>query len=102
MASEMIGEILKAESAARKAESAAQREANQIIENAKDQAEILKKAAIEQAKSEAALMLSEAALTTEGILKQANKLADLREKKVISAMEKKYDKAIELVLKNIV
>lgn len=102
MASEMIGEILKAESSARKAEAAAQMEANEIIEAAKKQAEIFKNAAAEQAKSEAALALSEAELTSEGILKQANKLADLREKKVISAMEKKYDKAIDLVLKNIV
>ncbi len=102
MASEMIGEILKAESAARKAEAAAQREANEIIEATKKQAEIFHKAAIEQAKSEAALFVSEAELTAEGIIKQANKLAALREKKVIYEMEKKYDKAIDLCLKNIV
>lgn len=102
MASEMIGEILKAESAAKKAETAARKEANLIIEAAKKQAEILYNASIEQAKSEAALSVSEAELTAEGIIKQANKLAALREKKVISAMEKKYDKAIDLVLKKIV
>lgn len=102
MASEMIGEILKAEAAARKTEAAAQREAEQIIDAAKKQAQIFCKAAIEQAKSEAALAVSEAELTADGIIKQANKLAALREKKVISEMEKKYGTAIELCLKNIV
>ena len=97
MASEMIQEILKAEAAARKSESAAQDEAREIIEYANSRADALYNAALETAKSEAALFVSEA----EGIVKQANRLADLREKKVISEMEKKYDEAIDLVLKNI-
>ena len=101
MASEMIQEILKAEAAARKSESAAQDEAREIIEYAHSRADALYNAALETAKSEAALFVSEAELTAEGIVKQANRLADLREKKVISEMEKKYDGAIDLVLKNI-
>ena len=101
MASEMIQEILKAEAAARKSESAAQDEAREIIEYANSREDALYNAALETAKSEAALFVSEAELTAEGIVKQANRLADLREKKVISEMEKKYDEAIDLVLKNI-
>ena len=101
MASEMIGEILKAESAARKSEAAAQKEADEIIDYANEQADIFFRAALETAKSEAALLVSEAEIAAEGTLKQANRLADLREKKVISKMEKKYDKAIDLVLKEI-
>ena len=101
MASEMIQEILKTEAAARKSESAAQDEAREIIEYAHSRADALYNAALETAKSEAALFVSEAELTAEGIVKQANRLADLREKKVISEMEKKYDEAIDLVLKNI-
>ena len=101
MASEMIQEILKAEAAARKSESAAQAEAREIIEYANSREDALYNAALETAKSEAALFVSEAELTAEGIVKQANRLADLREKKVISEMEKKYDEAIDLVLKNI-
>lgn len=101
MASEMIQEILKAEAAARKSESAAQDEAREIIEYANSRADALYNAALETAKSEAALFVSEAELAAEGIIKQANRLADLREKKVISEMEKKYDEAIDLVLKNI-
>lgn len=101
MASEMIGEILKAESAARKNEAAAQKEADEIIDYANEQADIFFRAALETAKSEAALLVSEAEIAAQGTLKQANRLADLREKKVISKMEKKYDKAIDLVLKEI-
>lgn len=101
MASEMIQEILKAESAARKNETAAKKEAEQIVEYAQSQADVFYKAALETARSEAALSVSEAELTAEGIIRQASRLADLREKKVISEMEKKYDKAIDLVLKNI-
>ncbi len=102
MASEMIGEILKAESAARKAESMAAQQATEIIAAAEKQAAGLYAAAVEQAKSEASLAVSEAKLSAEGIIKQANKLADLREKKVISDIEKKYDTAISLVLKTII
>lgn len=102
MASEMIAEILKAESLARKNEAAAEEKATEIVEEAKERARLLYDAAIEQAKSEAALSVSEAKLSGEGVLKQAEKLADLREKKVINDTEKKYDKAIELVLENLI
>lgn len=101
MASEMISEILKAEAAARKSEAAAIKEAEGIIEYANSQADSLYSAALETAKSEAALLVSEAELTAQGITKQAERLASLREKKVISEIEKEYDKAIDLVLKNI-
>ena len=58
----------------------------------------LESAALEQAQNEAKLVLSEAQYAADGILKQANKLAEMREKKVIAETEKRYEEAIALVI----
>ncbi len=101
MVSEMMNEILKAEKRAAEKEAQAQKEAERILSEAKRQADIFHKAVLEQAESEAAVLISEAKLSAEGVIKQAESLAALREKKVISDTEKKYEDAIVLVLENI-
>lgn len=101
MVSEMMNEILKAENRAAADETAAKKEAGKILAEAKRQADVFYKAAVEQAESEAAVFVSEAELSAEGVIKQAESLAALREKKVINDTEKKYDEAIAIVLENI-
>lgn len=102
MASEMVNAVLKAEAAAKNAEKAASIKAEKIIEEAEKKAKYFEIAAVEQAQSEAKLILTEADYTVNGIIKQAESLAVLREKKVISDTEKKYVEAIQLVLDNLV
>ena len=67
-----------------------------------DQAEIILKSTVEQAQNQANIILSEAEYSANGIIKQAEKLAELREKKSISDTEKQYERAIKLVLEEIV
>ena len=62
-------------------------------------AKTLAAAQIEQANNQAKLILSEAQQTADGILKQAEKLAQMRRAKVIADTEKKYDEAIAAVLR---
>ena len=80
MAYDMIKTVLQAESLARKSEEEARQQAQAILESARETAASLEEAALSQAQ------------------KQANKLADMREKKVIADTEKRYDEAIRLVL----
>ena len=62
----------------------------------------MKVVALKQAENEAMLILSEAELSCEGTLSQAEKLAKLRERKVISETEKHYDECIRLIFDNLV
>lgn len=98
MAADMVNVILKAENAAKKEQLLAQKQAEAMIENAEKQAQKITESVIDQAEKEAILIASEAEFSVNGIIKQAEKLADLREKKVIAETEKKYDEAIKLVL----
>ncbi len=98
----MINEILRAEKRAADKEKQAEAESERIIKEAQKQADVFYNAAISQAESEAAVIVSEAKLSAEGVIKQAEGLAALREKKVINNTEKKYDDAIALVLESIV
>lgn len=97
MAAEMIKEILKTEAQAKEKEAKAEKHGEEIIQNAKIQADIIIKTAIEQAENEANIILSDAEYSSSGVLKQATKLASLREKKSIAGTEKKYDNAMNLV-----
>lgn len=102
MAVDLINAVLDAEKLARNEESAAKKKAQEIVAEAQKQAEQLTASVIEQAQNEAVLIASEADLTADGIIKQAEKLALLRERKVISDTEKRYDECIAIVLDNLV
>lgn len=102
MAAEIIKEILKTETQGKEKERLAVKESEKIIQNAKIQAGIIISSAIEQAENEANIILSDAEYSSEGVLKQADKLASLREKKSISGTEKQYEDAIKLVFSTIV
>lgn len=101
MAAEIIKEILKTEALGREKEEKAARQAEKIVQNAKMQADIIIKTAVEQAENEANIILSDAEYSSAGVLKQATKLASMREKKSISNTEKQYDSAIKLVFDTI-
>lgn len=97
MAAEIIKEILKTEAKAKENERKAEKMAEKIVQNAKIQADIIVKTALEQAENQVGIILSDAEYSSEGVIKQANKLALLREKKSIADTEKQYDEAIEKV-----
>ena len=101
MAYDMIKTVLNAEALAAKNEAAAQEQAQAMREEADATAQTLRKAQIEQANNQAKLILSEARQTADGVLKQAEKLAQMRRAKVIADTEKKYDDAIAAVLRAI-
>ena len=101
MAAEMIKEILKTETQGRNEEAKARKKAEEIIQNAKIQSDIIIKTAVEQAENEAAIILSDAEYSSDGVIKQANKLAALREKKSIADTEKQYADAIKLIFDEI-
>lgn len=102
MAADMINTVLKAEAEARKQVEAARNQADEIIRNAKQKADEIKVVALKQAENEAVLIVSEAELSCDGTLSQAEKLAKLRERKVISETEKQYDECIRLILDHLV
>lgn len=102
MAAEIINTVLKAESAAKKEEAKAAEQKEAIISAAKQKAQDLYDFNIKQAQSEAALAVTQAQETAQGILKQAETLAKLREKKVISETEKRYGELIKTVLDHLV
>ncbi len=97
----MIKEILKTEAQGKNEEAKARKSAEKIIQNAKIQSDIIIKTAVEQAENEAAIILSDAEYSAGGVIKQANKLAALREKKSISDTEKQYSEAIRLIFDEI-
>lgn len=101
MAADMIKTILAIEAQAKDDEFKAQKAAEKIIQNAKMQADIIIKSAIDQANNEANIILSDAEFSATGILKQASKLAAMREKKSISNTEKQYQDAINFVFDEI-
>ncbi|MFI3141650.1 MAG: hypothetical protein R3Y27_04990 [Clostridia bacterium] len=101
MANELITEVLKAESESRKLQNKAQATVKNLTEEAQTQARLLAGATIQQAQSAANLILSEAKVQSDGIKKQAEKLAVLREKKVISQTQAHYDDAIKAIIEYI-
>ena len=102
MAADMINAVLKAEAPAQKQKLAAEKQAAEIIEAAKKKAEEIEVVTLKQAENESVLIVSEAELSGEGTLGQAEQLAKLRERKVISETEKRYDECIKLVLDSLV
>ncbi len=101
MAAQMVKTVMKAEAQGRELEAQAMKTAEKMIKDAEIQAEILVKASVEQAYSQANIILSEAEYSAAGVIKQAEKLAELREKKSIADTEKQYEMAIKLVLDEI-
>ena len=99
MAYDMIKTVLNAEAVAAGNEKAAEEQAKAMCDEAAATAKTLATAQIEQANNQAKLILSEAQQTADGILKQAEKLAQMRRAKVIADTEKKYDEAIAAVLR---
>ena len=82
MAADMVKEILKTEAEGKAIENKAEKLAEKIVQNAKIQADLIIKAAAEQAENQASIILSDAEYSSDGIIKQANKLALMREKKI--------------------
>ena len=101
MALDLIKSVLQAEAAADDRQKAAAQQSDAILEEARRTAQIMEQATLQQAQNEAQMILSEADYTADGILKQAEKLSDMRRGKVISTTEKKYDEAIRLILDTI-
>lgn len=102
MAAEMVKTIMKAEATAREMEGVAEKTVEKMLSDARIQADIIIKSAVEQAEKQANIILSDAEYSTNGIIKQAEKLAELREKKSISDTEKQYEQAIRLVFDELV
>lgn len=102
MAAEMINTVLKAESVARMEEENAQIKADAILDSAKKRSADLYEAIVSAAQSEATLLITEAKELSDEIIKQAESIAKLRERKVISETEKKYPDMIKLILNNLV
>ena len=102
MAADIIKEILQAEAEGKEAEKRAEKVAEKIIQNAKIQADIIIQTAVEQAENQANIILSAAEYSSTGVIKQATKLASMREKKSISDTEKQYKEAIKAVFNEII
>ena len=101
MAADMIKTVLAAENAGKEMEKKAQKAADKMISDAKIQAHIIIKTAVDQAEKEANIILSDAEYSSVGVVKQAEKLAELRERKSIADTEKLYDKAIKMIFDEI-
>ena len=97
MAADMIKTVLAAESAGKELEAAAMKKAEKMLSDAKIQADIIVRTAVEQAEREANIILSDAEYSSAGVVKQAEKLAELRERKSIADTEKLYEKAIKMI-----
>ncbi|MBQ3137148.1 MAG: hypothetical protein IJB74_06685 [Clostridia bacterium] len=97
MAADMIKAVLAAENAGKEMEKEALKAAEKMLSDAKIQADIIVKTAVEQAEREANIILSDAEYSSVGIVKQAEKLAELRERKSIADTEKLYEKAIKMI-----
>ena len=97
MAAELIKSVLAAEAKGRSMEQDANKKREKMISDARIQADIIVKTSIEQAKNEAKVIISEALYQSEGQIKQAEKLAELREKKSIADTEKQYETAIQMI-----
>ena len=101
MASDMIKAALKAEASAAQIKKAAEAKADEMIAEAKKQCDIIISDARKQAESQAHIILSDARYTADGVIKQAEKLAEMREKKSIADTEKLYDEAIRMIFEEI-
>ncbi len=101
MAADMIKAVLAAESAGREMEEKALKATEKMISDARIQANIIIKTSVEQAEKEANIILSDAEYSSVGVVKQAEKLAELRERKSISDTEKLYDEAIKMIFEEI-
>lgn len=101
MAADMIKTVMKAEAQGREMEAFAAKTVEKMISDAQIQADIIIRTSVEQANNQASIILSDAEYTANGIIKQAEKLAELREKKSISDTEKQYERIIELILDEI-
>lgn len=101
MASELIRTVMAAEAQGRQMEEDAHKKAAKMVSDVKIQADIIIRTTIEQAKSQAQLILSEAEYSSSGAIKQAEKLAELREKKSITDTEKHYETAIKMVFEEL-
>lgn len=101
MAAEMINKVLQAESKARINEENAKSQAEAIIKAAEEKSADIYNTIVKQAESEASLLVTEAHDLTDEIVKQAASIAKLRERKVISDMEKKYPEMISLLFKSL-
>ena len=97
MAAEMINKVLQAEGKARAEEQKAKAQADAIIKAAEEKSADIYDTIVKQAESEASLIVTEAHDLTEEIVKQAASIAKLRERKVISDIEKEYPQMISLV-----
>ena len=101
MAADMIKTVMKAEAQGREMEALAAKTVEKMISDAQIRADIIIRTSVEQANNQASIILSDAEYTANGIIKQAEKLAELREKKSISDTEKQYERIIELILDEI-
>ena len=101
MVADMIKNVLTAEAEGRSLESQAQKQGEKIISDAKIQADIIMRTTVEQAEKQANAILSEAEISSVGIIKQAERLAELREKKSINESSKLYDKAIDMIFEEL-
>ena len=101
MAAELIKSVLAAEAKGRAMEQDAYKKREKMISDAKIQADIIVKTSIEQAKNEAKVIISDALYQSEGQIKQAEKLAELREKKSIADTEKQYETAIQMIFEEL-
>lgn len=101
MASELIKTVMAAEAQGRQMEEDARKKSEKMISDARIQADIIVRTTIQQAKNEAQLILSEADYSSSGAVKQAEKLAELREKKSIADTEKQYETAISMIFEEL-
>lgn len=102
MAVDMVKTIMKTEAQGRLLENEAKKNVEKMIADAEIQAEIIYNTTVEQAQNQANLILSDAEYSSNGIIKQAEKLAELRERKSISDTEKKYTEAVKLIFEEII
>lgn len=101
MAADMVKAVMRAEAEAREIELQAKKAAEKMIGDAEIQAGIIMKSSVEQANNQANIIITESEYAAAGIIKQAEKLAELREKKSIADTEKQYEEAIKLIFQEL-
>ncbi len=101
MAADMLKEALNAENLSREAAKRATDEVERLKVEAEEKGKKLILEAKKQAESRANIILSDARYSAEGVIKQAEKLAEMREKKSIADTEKLYDEAIKLIFEEL-
>ncbi len=101
MASELINSVLDAESKAARQVQLAQSDAAAVVEFTSAKALECREKSREEAKAKAAELIDEAEFAAKGFVSQAEKLAELRTKKMIGEIEGKYTEAIDAVIRHI-